>query len=92
MPQIEIIPCLSDNYAYLIKSGDSCAVVDPSEPGPVRAALAALEKEGLLSYVPKRGFEVRQFSIDEIIDVYRVRSVLEAFACPPPTSVHRGWE
>ena len=38
--QIEIIPCLSDNYAYLIKSGDSCAVVDPSEPGPVRAALA----------------------------------------------------
>ena len=41
MPQIEIIPCLSDNYAYLIKSGDQCAVVDPSEPEPVRAALAS---------------------------------------------------
>ncbi|HWX89823.1 MAG TPA: hydroxyacylglutathione hydrolase [Rhizomicrobium sp.] len=38
--QIEIVPCLSDNYAYLVKSGASCAVVDPSEPGPVRAALA----------------------------------------------------
>jgi hydroxyacylglutathione hydrolase len=38
--QIEIIPCLSDNYAYLIKSSDQCAVVDPSEPEPVRAALA----------------------------------------------------
>jgi len=38
--QIEIVPCLSDNYAYLVQSGDSCAVVDPSEPGPVRAALA----------------------------------------------------
>jgi hydroxyacylglutathione hydrolase len=38
--QIEIIPCLSDNYAYLIKSGAQCAVVDPSEPEPVRAALA----------------------------------------------------
>jgi hydroxyacylglutathione hydrolase len=38
--QIEIVPCLSDNYAYLVKSGDVCAVVDPSEPGPVRAALA----------------------------------------------------
>jgi hydroxyacylglutathione hydrolase len=38
--QIEIVPCLSDNYAYLVKSGDSCAVVDPSEAGPVRAALA----------------------------------------------------
>jgi hydroxyacylglutathione hydrolase len=38
--QIEIVPCLSDNYAYLIKSGSQCAVVDPSEPEPVRAALA----------------------------------------------------
>lgn len=37
---IEIVPCLSDNYAYLIKSGAQCAVVDPSEPEPVRAALA----------------------------------------------------
>ena len=39
MTQIEIIPCLSDNYAYLVKSGDQCAVVDPSEAAPVRAAL-----------------------------------------------------
>ena len=40
MTQIEIVPCLSDNYAYLVKSGDACAVVDPSEAAPVRAALA----------------------------------------------------
>lgn len=39
--QIEIVPCLSDNYAYLVKTGDLCAVVDPSEPGPVQAAVAA---------------------------------------------------
>src|ERR1700684_1485754 len=38
-PEIIIIPCLTDNYAYLVKAGDSCAVVDPSEPEPVRAAL-----------------------------------------------------
>ena len=38
--QIEIVPCLSDNYAYLVKSGDACAVIDPSEAAPVRAALA----------------------------------------------------
>jgi hydroxyacylglutathione hydrolase len=38
--QIEIVPCLSDNYAYLVKSGTQCAVVDPSEPGPVQTALA----------------------------------------------------
>jgi len=38
--EIEIVPCLSDNYAYLVKSGGQCAVVDPSEPEPVRVALA----------------------------------------------------
>lgn len=38
--EIEIVPCLSDNYAYLVKSGTDCAVVDPSEPEPVKAALA----------------------------------------------------
>ena len=37
--QIEIIPCLSDNYAYLIKQGEHCAVLDPSEAAPVQAAL-----------------------------------------------------
>lgn len=38
--EIEIVPCLSDNYAYLVKSGALCAVVDPSEPKPVKEALA----------------------------------------------------
>ena len=43
MPQlsIELVPCLSDNYAYLVedKSAGVCAVVDPSEAPPVLAAL-----------------------------------------------------
>lgn len=39
--EIEIVPCLTDNYAYLVRTGELCAVVDPSEPGPVKAALAA---------------------------------------------------
>jgi hydroxyacylglutathione hydrolase len=40
------VPCLKDNYAYLVvpDGGDTCAVVDPSEAEPVRAALA---REGL---------------------------------------------
>jgi len=42
--RIITIPCLSDNYAYLIDAGEACAVVDPSEAGPVKAALA---REGL---------------------------------------------
>jgi len=41
--EIELVPCLKDNYAYLIHDRDAelTAVVDPSEPGPVRKALAA---------------------------------------------------
>lgn len=42
MLQIELVPCLSDNYAYLLHDPKTGAVgiVDPSEPGPVQAALA----------------------------------------------------
>ncbi|MGH6890459.1 MAG: hydroxyacylglutathione hydrolase [Rhizomicrobium sp.] len=41
--EIEPVPCLRDNYAYLLRdrNEDFCAVVDPSEAAPVRAALAA---------------------------------------------------
>jgi hydroxyacylglutathione hydrolase len=39
--EIELVPCLRDNYAYLMRDEGSglCAVVDPSEPLPVKAAL-----------------------------------------------------
>jgi hydroxyacylglutathione hydrolase len=40
MLAIELVPCLSDNYAYLVRDEGFCAVVDPSEPAPVKAALA----------------------------------------------------
>lgn len=42
--RIMTVPCLKDNYAYLIAHGGACAVVDPSEPEPV---MAALKREGL---------------------------------------------
>jgi len=39
--EIEVIPCLSDNYAYLVASpAGHAVVVDPSEAAPVQAALA----------------------------------------------------
>src|SRR5258706_15008201 len=39
--QVTAIPCLEDNYAYLIDDGSGeLAVVDPSEEAPVEAALA----------------------------------------------------
>lgn len=38
------VPCLSDNYAYLVANGAEAIVVDPSEAEPV---IAALDREGL---------------------------------------------
>jgi hydroxyacylglutathione hydrolase len=35
------VPCLKDNFAYLVIDGDGrCAVVDPGEAAPIEAALA----------------------------------------------------
>jgi len=38
--RVEIVPCLSDNYAYLLIDGSGCAVVDASEDAPVEDAVA----------------------------------------------------
>ena len=43
MLTIDLIPCLSDNYAYLLRDDQGAVgVVDPSEPGPVQAVLERL--------------------------------------------------
>jgi hydroxyacylglutathione hydrolase len=48
--QVTAIPCLEDNYAYLVDDGSGeLAVVDPSEAAPVEAALA--KKKGRLTAV-----------------------------------------
>lgn len=48
---------------------------------PVRDALSALAREGLLSYEPNRGYEVRSCTLDDVLGAYRVRATLEALAC-----------
>lgn len=48
---------------------------------PLRTALAELTQEGLLEYVPNRGYTVRAFRLEEIRAAFQVRAVLEATAC-----------
>ncbi len=48
---------------------------------PVRSALAALAKEGLIQHLPKRGYVVTSFDLDTILAAYEARSVLEGLAC-----------
>src|ERR1700743_3131165 len=47
---------------------------------PVRAALQKLASEGLLDYLPNRGYTLRKFSVGEVIDAYEIRAVLEGLA------------
>jgi GntR family transcriptional regulator, vanillate catabolism transcriptional regulator len=47
---------------------------------PVRLALRALEQEGLLTKLPRRGFEVRALSSADIAGAVEVRGVLEGLA------------
>ena len=47
--KIETVPCLKDNYAYLVSGGGLCAVVDPSEAEPVQAALRGMKLTHILN-------------------------------------------
>ena len=35
--RVVVVPCLQDNFAYLVIDGSRCAVVDPGEAAPVEA-------------------------------------------------------
>jgi GntR family transcriptional regulator of vanillate catabolism len=48
---------------------------------PIREALNVLAKEGLLEPGPKRGYKIRTFTIEEIVEAYEVRATLEGMAC-----------
>jgi DNA-binding GntR family transcriptional regulator len=49
--------------------------------GPVREAVRALERAGLLRSVVNRGVFVRETSEPELLEVYELRAVLTGFAC-----------
>jgi GntR family transcriptional regulator of vanillate catabolism len=47
---------------------------------PIREALKALAGEGLLDYIPNRGYHVREYSVDDIVQAYEIRAALEGLA------------
>src|ERR1700733_1387764 len=47
---------------------------------PIREAPITLADEGLVDYRPKRGYVVRSFSLDDIMNAYVVREALEGLA------------
>lgn len=47
--RITLVPCLKDNYAYLLQSGDLTAVIDPSEALPVEQALKGTQLTHILN-------------------------------------------
>lgn len=47
---------------------------------PVRLALAANEKDGLLEYSPNRGYVVRPFETKDIASAYELRALIEGLA------------
>lgn len=47
----------------------------------MRAALATLANEGLIVHQAKRGYQVREFRMEELVAAYDVRAVLEGLAC-----------
>lgn len=47
---------------------------------PIRAALQALAGEGLLIHTPNKGYYVREFSLEDIVQAYEIRAALEGLA------------
>lgn len=48
--------------------------------GPIREALRQIEQEGLIEYAPHKGCVVRTLTLDNINEVYLIRSNLECLA------------
>lgn len=48
---------------------------------PVRGAMARLADEGLLVYLPNKGFQVRRFNAKDVFDAFSVRANLEGMGC-----------
>lgn len=59
-----------------LKESELCDVLEVSR-GPVREALRNLEREGLVVIRPHRGAVVAEWSLEDLLDTYEVRTSLE---------------
>jgi DNA-binding GntR family transcriptional regulator len=59
---------------------DALAVTLGVSRVPLREALKILEGEGQVSYVAHRGYFVTELSLSDLLEVYRIREILEAEA------------
>src|SRR5699024_4388929 len=48
---------------------------------PVRESLRRLAAEGLVLYQPNRGMQVQSWSIEDLAEIYELRTLLEPFGC-----------
>lgn len=82
----EIVSSIKKDIVYgKIKHGSSLSTRKISEDlnisrTPVREAIRKLEAEGLIELLPRRGFIVKEYGIDEIKEIYHVRKLLESKA------------
>ena len=47
---------------------------------PLRSAIQRLEKEGVVTRLPQRGFQVKEFSLSDIKELFDARKAIEGFA------------
>lgn len=63
-----------------LKIGELVERYESLSPTPVREALSRLSGAGLVEFLPQRGVRVSAGSKDDLIDVYRNRTLLETLA------------
>lgn len=71
------VPCLSDNYAYLVidEAAKRAAIVDPSEAEPVRAALDREGVEPVALWLTHHHWD-HVGGVDALCDAFRIDTVL----------------
>ena len=66
---VEIIPCLQDNYSYLIidESNNNACVIDPSEAEPI------------INFIEKENIHLKYILTSVMLDQTNISSLLFAF-------------